>query len=118
MDTKRYDELFMRRVITERERQEKMYGIENQKNSYDRWTTILGEEYGEVCKAVYEIKPDELEEELIHVAAVAFSMFQRLQAVKRGGNIKCTIPADRVHQGRPGTEEPREESSSKKSCTR
>ena len=118
MDTEMYELLFMSRIISERERQEKMYGIENQMNSYDRWTTILGEEYGEVCKAVYEIKPDELEEELIHVAAVAFSMFQRLQAAKIGGNTKCTIPAEQVHQELQGVEEPQEESSSKKLCKR
>lgn len=82
MQVGRYLDQFTKALVDERTRQEEKYGKENLMNSYDRWCTILGEEFGEVCRAAYEADPENLEEELVHVAAVAFSMYQRLQASK------------------------------------
>lgn len=82
MNVKTNIDQFTKVLIAERERQESLYGKENEMNSMSEYCTILGEEYGEVCKATYERKPAELEKELIHVAAVAFAMWQRLQSQK------------------------------------
>jgi NTP pyrophosphatase (non-canonical NTP hydrolase) len=82
MQVTRYLEQFKQALVVERSRQEEKYGRENLMNSMDRYCTILGEEFGEVCRAAYEADPENLEEELIHVAAVAFAMYQRLQASK------------------------------------
>ena len=73
---------FFDAIVAERARQEQKYGKSNIMNGYPQWATILGEEFGEVCRAIYEEDPTNLEEELIHVAAVAFSMYQRLQVNK------------------------------------
>lgn len=45
-------------------------------------TAILGEEFGEVCKALYE--RGNLREELVHVAAVAVRWIQHLD--REGGD--------------------------------
>lgn len=82
MEVTRFLEGFTEAVVAERSRQEEKYGRKNLMNSYPQWCTILGEEFGEVCRAIYEADPENLEEELIHVAAVAFSMYQRLQVSK------------------------------------
>ena len=39
-------------VITERERQDEKWGIQN--HDLFRWSSIIGEEYGEMCKAINE----------------------------------------------------------------
>ena len=82
MQVERFLTPFITDLVQERKRQEELYGQINLMNSMDRYCTILGEEFGEVCKAAYEADPKNLEEELIHVAAVAFAMYQRLQASK------------------------------------
>lgn len=66
-------------VKTERSRQEKRWGEQNHSQEY--WLSILGEEFGEVCKAVceknYDTKvKDNYRDELIHVAAVAIQMIE------------------------------------------
>jgi hypothetical protein len=51
----------------------------------DRWAVILGEEYGNVCKGVYELRCDDseglsaLKDELVQVAAVALNMILHLE---------------------------------------
>lgn len=59
-------------ITTERTRQDRKWGSQSH-HSGEKWATILGEEYGEVCKAVLErgCCDDEIKEELIQVAAVA-----------------------------------------------
>ena len=61
-------------IDKERERQIKLWGV--QKHSLERWSVILGEEFGEVCKAVYEDKPEEVREELIQLASVAVQILE------------------------------------------
>lgn len=67
-------------VSKERTRQDEKWGEQN--NSILEWVGILGEEFGEVCKAAIEHEilgndtMDNLEEELIHVAAVAVSILE------------------------------------------
>jgi hypothetical protein len=64
-------------VIIERKRQDEKWGEQNHDPA--KWLAILGEEFGEVCKAVCERlyaagSNSEYRIELIHVAAVAVAM--------------------------------------------
>ncbi len=72
-------------IAAERLRQNEKWGEQNWKPS--EWLSILGEEYGEVCRAVYEMElnpPEKRDpkwwlnyrEELVHVAAVAVQMLE------------------------------------------
>ena len=61
-------------VIEERKRQHKLWGEQNHAPAF--WLSILGEEFGEVCKAVYEKNDAAYLEELVHVAAVAVQMIE------------------------------------------
>jgi len=79
-------------INTERDRQEVKWG--RQDHQPERWLSILGEEFGEVCKAICEASfpgyPttgywSQYRKELIHVAAVAAAMaecFDRGRAVE------------------------------------
>lgn len=72
----------------------RLIGIEiahqNEKWGADRilpnplWITILGEEFGEVCKAALEQNEDEYIAELVDVAAVAISAIQSALLERRG----------------------------------
>lgn len=69
-------EVILREVSGERDRQEMLWGEQN--HIPEIWLRILGEEFGEVCKALNE-GDDQLEnyrEELKQVAAVAVSMIE------------------------------------------
>jgi hypothetical protein len=57
-------------VIAERDRQDRLWGIQDHKPG--KWLAILGEEFGESCRAVLEMNP-KYREELIQVAAVAIA---------------------------------------------
>ena len=61
-------------IAEERRRLADKWG--RQIHSIDRWLVILGEEYGEVCRAAFHYKGDttKLKRELIHVAAVAVAI--------------------------------------------
>ena len=68
-------------VIDERKRQDKLWGVQNHHPM--EWLSILGEEFGEVSRAVCEAhflgyestgNWEQYRKELIHVAAVAVQM--------------------------------------------
>jgi hypothetical protein len=62
-------------VRAERNRQDIKWGIQN--HNPIKWSVILGEEYGEFCKAALEnFETKELHEELIHVAAVCKAIYE------------------------------------------
>jgi NTP pyrophosphatase (non-canonical NTP hydrolase) len=71
-------------VLRECDRQITKWGI--QSHSQANWYAILGEEFGEVGKAICEIAlstrgeftPENLRDELIHVAAVAIAAAESL----------------------------------------
>jgi len=74
-------ETVLAEVAAERARQDKKWGRQDHRPA--DWLSILGEEFGEVCKAVceahfpgYESTGDwsSYRKELIHVAAVAVAM--------------------------------------------
>lgn len=78
-------ENIIKEIIEERKRQDRKWGEQNHKPI--EWCVILGEEYGEVCKAALETnfnydssKGDysEYREELIQTAAVAIAMIECL----------------------------------------
>ena len=66
----------LREVAKERERQDAKHGVQDQHPF--KWLTILGEEYGEACRAAYEKEDSRYREELIQVAAVAVAMVECL----------------------------------------
>jgi NTP pyrophosphatase (non-canonical NTP hydrolase) len=73
-------------IKNERIRQDKKWGEQN--HSPSEWVSILGEEYGEVCKEVCDNigKPvrdwTNYQKELIQVAAVCVSMIESLNRGK------------------------------------
>jgi NTP pyrophosphatase (non-canonical NTP hydrolase) len=79
-------------VMEERQRQHSLWGL--QRHPLGKWLGILGEEFGEVCEAINRIHfpkdakltdSDNLEEELIQLAAVAVAIVEQLKEEKLGG---------------------------------
>lgn len=75
-------------ILQEIHRQDEKWGI--QSHDFPTWITILGEEFGEVCQEVLNIKNAEnlelmidsknrLDEELIQVAAVCFRIIEKIR---------------------------------------
>lgn len=64
-------------VLMERERQIKLYGIQNHTPEF--WLTILVEEVGEIAKAICEGNKYDLRREAIQVAAVAVAIAGALE---------------------------------------
>lgn len=70
-------------IIRERIRQYEKWGtairrMENSASSNEWKSAVLGEEYGEVAKAVVEGNLAEIKKELIHTAAVCFAWLESL----------------------------------------
>lgn len=61
-------------VARERDRQDKKWGVQNHDDAW--WYVILGEEFGEVGKAIYEGDPEAYRAELVQVAAVAVAAIE------------------------------------------
>ena len=68
-------------IETERARQDSKWGIQNHEPL--KWNAILGEEFGEVSKAILENDTENYREELIQVAAVAIAAVESLDRQKR-----------------------------------
>jgi len=60
----------------ERRAQDEKWGEQNHNSHY--WLTIIGEEYGEACKAANECRPHALRVELVHTAASAIAAIECL----------------------------------------
>lgn len=85
-------------VNAERQRQDNKWGIQN--HGPEHWYVILGEEVGEVARAIYEGDLAQASKELIEVAAVAVAFVQSLernQGVKVQGD--GVMPAEYKAQG-------------------
>jgi NTP pyrophosphatase (non-canonical NTP hydrolase) len=67
----------LQRVLEERARQDRKWGEQNHRDL--RWLPILTEESGEVSKAINEEKPDQVEKELVQVAAVAIAWLECIE---------------------------------------
>lgn len=70
-------EIPLRDIVDERIAQDYAWGEQN--HPPDQWLTILGEEYGEVCRAVLDDDMVAYRKELIQVAAVAVAMIECLE---------------------------------------
>lgn len=68
-------------VLHERIKQEKKWGKQN--HDPLKWNAILGEEFGEVSKAILERDRNNYREELIQVAAVAIAAIECLDRSKK-----------------------------------
>jgi NTP pyrophosphatase (non-canonical NTP hydrolase) len=73
-------EAVLSEVFAERRSQHEVHSEQN--HSAPFWLSILGEEFGEVCKAVYENDGANYREELIQLAAVAVQMVEAYDRVK------------------------------------
>lgn len=72
----------LEQVKLERRAQYSTWG--RQMQSLDGWTTILGEEYGEVCRAIIDRDRISTRLELVQLAAVAV---QIIEAIDRGEDV-------------------------------
>lgn len=81
-------------VVGERCRQDARWGVQNHTGQY--WIAILGEEFGEVCKAILEQEVVDLRAELIQVAAVAVAAVESLD---RQGVTRQPYPGEGVACG-------------------
>jgi NTP pyrophosphatase (non-canonical NTP hydrolase) len=77
-------------VLDERERQDRKWGEQNHDPLV--WLSILGEEFGEVSKAVLEANAPAYREELIQVAAVAMAMVQAFDRNEQ--RMTVIVPSD------------------------
>ena len=84
-----YEKTILALVQDERDRQQEKWGI--QTHSIPEWMTILGEEYGEACKAGLESEYRaaslvQLEKELIQTMAVALAILEgiKIKAPREG----------------------------------
>lgn len=72
--SKYFKEVSSNYIFHELQRQEIKWGKQN--HSQADWFVILGEEVGEVARAIYEKKTDNYREELIQVAAVCMAALE------------------------------------------
>ena len=65
-------------IEEERDRQRAKWG--EQYHSFDHWYVILGEEFGEVGRAIFESDTSNLRDELVQVAAVATAILEQIDS--------------------------------------
>lgn len=70
-------------AAVDRERERQIALFTDAIHSHDKMLGILGEEVGEVCKAVNEYDLANLEEELVQVAAVAVKWLEAIRRARR-----------------------------------
>jgi NTP pyrophosphatase (non-canonical NTP hydrolase) len=66
-------------IAKERDRQDGKWGGYDRFNAPHTFATILGEEFGEVCKASLENDDENLVDELVQVAAVAVAWLEQIE---------------------------------------
>jgi hypothetical protein len=107
-----YEKKILKLVEVERDRQQRKWGI--QTHSIPEWMTILGEEFGEACKAGLETEYREaslegLEKELIQTMAVALAILEGIGIVHKlcsvCGGETVLLPALPARLGFPGIPE-------------
>ena len=83
---------FLKEISAERDRQDEKFG--EQRHHPLQWFSIIGEEYGEMCKAYNEYTFDEqfahieeMQREAIQVAASCVAMLECIDAVARDGMV-------------------------------
>lgn len=80
-------EKIINNVIAERNRQDKKWGEQN--HFPERWATIIGEEYGEMCQAINEFSfnatpeaEQQIYTETIHTMASCMAMLECMERSK------------------------------------
>ena len=68
-------------ILKERQRQDEKWGEQN--HDVYKWLAILGEEVGEVNKAVLEDNYSEILDELIQIGAVTVAMIESLERKRK-----------------------------------
>ena len=68
--------LVLRSVGSERKRQDEKWGVQN--HQFGQWLSIIGEEYGEMCKAYNEGNFKQLEIEAIQTAACCVAFVEHI----------------------------------------
>ena len=90
--------LVLARVGSERMRQDAKWGTHD--HCPASWLAILGEEYGETCKAALEKDPAAYLAELIHVAAVAVAAVEAFYRPASGvAHFAAGCPEDNRERG-------------------
>jgi len=75
----------LRSVSDERDRQDEKWGEQNHRLSY--WLSIIGEEFGEMCKAYNEGDYGQMEREAIQTAACCVALVEHFcRMAARGEN--------------------------------
>ena len=74
-------------IVKERDRQDQKWGLQN--HSPARWALILGEEIGEVSKALNENDAQGYKTELVQCAAVLVAMLENFE---RDGRVLENLP--------------------------
>lgn len=76
------------KVLDERKRQDEKWGVQD--NTAPEWATIIGEEYGEMCKAINEFgfnptrkTEDEIYTEAIQTMASCMAMLECIERSRR-----------------------------------
>lgn len=76
-------------ILKERQRQDEKWGEQN--HIAPLWATIIGEEYGEMCKAINEFgfdpipeKEQEIYTEAIQTMASCMAMLECMERLRRG----------------------------------
>lgn len=68
-------------ILAERKRQDSKWG-DQRKLSAETWLRILGEEFGEACKAANDRAPRNYRKELVQIAAVAVAAIESHDAMQ------------------------------------
>lgn len=79
-------------LAAERSRQEDKWGFQDR--DAHTWLSILGEEFGEVAKAINEDDPRGYEEELVQVGALVVAMLENFQRRGRSFDLPNRQPAE------------------------
>lgn len=84
----RVQEKIIAKVLEERKRQDEEWGVQD--HTAPEWGTIIGEEYGEMCKAIneYRFNPtraaeDEIYKEAIQTMASCMAMLENIERCRR-----------------------------------
>lgn len=76
------DDFTLEKIIAERERQDNKWGADRMLDDHV-WLTILTEEAGEAAEGILKRIPiDELEKEVVQIAAVAVAWIECLESKK------------------------------------
>lgn len=71
---------FVNDVMIERERQDCIHPRSDWPGIV--WATVMGEEYGEICRAILENDRENLKDELVQLAAVCMRVYENIETME------------------------------------